>query len=51
MKSMRRICRWLATLALVSAAGIVPSCASMGGGGMHYDMLSGQDAIAATGSI
>ena len=51
MKTMRRICRWLATLAMVSAAGIVPSCASMGGGGMHYDILSGQDGIAAIGSM
>ena len=38
MSMMRRTARWLSTLALVCTTGILPSCASMGGGGggMRY---------------
>lgn len=51
MKIIHRICRWLAALAMASAAGIVPSCASMGGGGMHYDILSGPSDVVAIAPI
>jgi hypothetical protein len=39
MKPIRRISKWVVALAMTSAIGILPSCASMGGGGMHYDLL------------
>ena len=39
MTTLWRISRWLVAVALASATGILPSCASMGGGGMRYDAL------------
>jgi len=36
MRTMTRICRWLVGLALACMAGSLPSCATMGGGGMKY---------------
>jgi hypothetical protein len=39
MKTILRIFRWLAAMALAGSMGIVPGCATMGGGGgMHYLM-------------
>lgn len=41
MHMLWRASRWLFAIALACATGIVPGCASMGGGGggMHYDWL------------
>ena len=39
MNRLWRISRWLVAMALAAATGILPSCASMGGGGMRYDSL------------
>lgn len=36
MRTITRLFRWLVTLALAWMVGIVPGCASMGGGGMKY---------------
>jgi len=37
MKKILAISRWLAAIAMAGTMGIVPGCASMGGGGgMHY---------------
>jgi hypothetical protein len=33
---MARTLRWFAAVALAYTTGILPSCASMGGGGMRY---------------
>ena len=40
MRTVLLISWRLVALALACAPGIVPSCASMGGGGMRYDLLS-----------
>lgn len=39
MKAIRRISRWVMAAAMAYAVGALPSCASMGGGGMHYDLV------------
>jgi len=41
MRMLWRASGWLLAMALACSAGILPSCASMGGGGggMHYDVL------------
>lgn len=39
MRVLWRISGWLVAMALASATGFLPSCASMGGGGMRYDAL------------
>lgn len=36
MNMIRRAFGWLTLAALACSAGILPSCASMGGGGMKY---------------
>ena len=36
MRMICRIFRWFTIVALACSAGILPSCASMGGGGMRY---------------
>jgi hypothetical protein len=51
MKVVRRIAKWVIALAMTSAIGMVPSCASMGGGGMHYDLLPTTSAVGETISI
>ncbi len=38
MTTVGRKRRWLVTLAMAYAVGMLPSCASMGGG-MRYDLL------------
>ncbi len=38
MEPIRRISRWVIAVALAYAVGMLPSCASMGGG-MRYDLL------------
>lgn len=40
MRTALRISKWFAAIATACAMGILPSCASMGGGGMRYDLLS-----------
>jgi hypothetical protein len=39
MTMLWRVSRWLVAMAMAFSAGILPSCASMGGGGMRYDTL------------
>lgn len=39
MRMLWRVSRWLLAMAFALTAGALPSCASMGGGGMHYDSL------------
>lgn len=39
MRTVGGKCRWVVALAMAYAVGILPSCASMGGGGMRYDLL------------
>jgi hypothetical protein len=39
MRTVLRITRWLVAIVTACAVGILPSCASMGGGGMKYDVL------------
>jgi len=36
MRTTGRMLRWLVAAVLVSMAGILPSCGTMGGGGMKY---------------
>ena len=36
MRTTGRTLRWLAAAVLASMVGIVPSCGTMGGGGMKY---------------
>jgi hypothetical protein len=36
MNMIRHAFRWLTIVALACSAGVLPSCASMGGGGMKY---------------
>ncbi len=36
MRTITRTFRWLAALALASAVGTLPSCGTMGGGGMKH---------------
>jgi hypothetical protein len=47
MRMLRRVSRWLLAMAFAVMAGALPSCASMGGGGMHYDSLLGTSLVEA----
>lgn len=38
MRSIRRLSKWGVAVAIAYAVGILPSCATMGGG-MRYDLL------------
>ena len=38
MRPNRRVSRWVIAVAMAYAVGMLPSCASMGGG-MRYDLL------------
>lgn len=38
MDPIRRMSRWVVAVAIAYAVGMLPSCASMGGG-MRYDLL------------
>lgn len=44
---MRAVLRWFVAMATACAVGILPSCASMGGGGMKYDVLFDPSVISA----
>ena len=44
MRTIRRLLRALAAMVVAGAVGIVPGCASMGGG-MKYDLLSNPPSI------
>jgi hypothetical protein len=44
MEPIRRMSRWVIAVAMVYAVGMLPSCASMGGG-MRYDLLPNLFAI------
>ncbi|HEY2864717.1 MAG TPA: hypothetical protein VGK37_13950 [Casimicrobiaceae bacterium] len=45
MKPIRRLSRWVMAAAMAYAVGVLPSCASMGGG-MRYDLLPNLSAAA-----
>ena len=38
MEPIRRVSKWVIAVAIAYAVGMLPSCASMGGG-MRYDLL------------
>jgi hypothetical protein len=44
MEPIRRMSRWVIAVAMAYAVGMLPSCASMGGG-MRYDLLPNLFAI------
>lgn len=50
MKPIRRVSRWVIAAAMAYVVGILPSCASMGGG-MRYDLLPSLSATIAESSI
>jgi len=50
MKYVRRISTWLVAAAMAYAVGMLPSCASMGGG-MRYDLLPNLSAAIGESSL